>query len=72
MSKPPTNIGLELLRLFDALRPKDYQVQIVAPDGSITHDAKFGTKDEAKRFATANRGAMDMVMTHFLDSAARN
>lgn len=72
MSKPPTSIDPELLRLFASLRPKDYRVQIVSPDGSITHAAKFGTKDEAKRYAIANRGERDMAMTHFVDSAASN
>ena len=62
----------ELLRLLDAVRPKDFRVQIVAPDGSIVADRKFETKDEAKRFINENRGDGDVAITQFVDSARNN
>jgi hypothetical protein len=70
MSKPAPDF--DLLRLFDALRPRDFRVQIVAPDGSITHDAKFATKSEAKIWANANRQPADVAITHRVDSSSKN
>ena len=62
----------ELLRVLDAVRPRDFRVQIIAPNGSIVADRKFGTKDEANRFANENRGERDVAMTQYVDNAANN
>lgn len=71
MNKPTTDF--DLLRLFDALRPKDYRVTIIAPDGKTTESPKFGTQDEAKVWAAANADvSRDVVMTHFKNAAANN
>jgi hypothetical protein len=62
---------IELLRILD-LRPQDYRVQIIRPDGTITCDRKFGTKADAARWAKANRQPSDVAMTQFTNSAANN
>ena len=50
--------------LLFLLRPKDFRVVIIAPDGSTTHEACFGTQAEAKRFAAQHRTDRDVVMVH--------
>ena len=64
--------NLALLRLFDASRPRDYRVQIIAPDGSVPHDAKFATRDEAKAWAKSHRGPRDLVMTRHTEPHLNN
>jgi hypothetical protein len=64
--------NIELCRLLESIRPKDYRVQIIRPDGTITCDRIFGTKAEASRWAKANRQPSDVAMTHFINSAANN
>jgi len=54
------------------LRPLEYHVRIVAPDGTITHDRTFGTKNEAEFYANRNRKERDMVITQFLNKAENN
>jgi len=54
------------------MRPKDYRVQIIAPDGSVRHDRKFSTKADASKWANAKRQAADVAMTQFTDNAANN
>jgi hypothetical protein len=61
------------LRLFDALRPMDYRVTIIAPDGSTTESPKFATSAEACKWAKANANSeRDVVMKRFANSAANN
>ena len=73
MSKPPTNIGLELLKLFDAMRPRDYRCTVIAPDGSTMESPKFATSGEASAWVTANSDATrDVVMTRCTNSCERN
>lgn len=38
---------LEMLRHIDTMRPKDFKVTLIAPNGALTHSPKFATK--AKR-----------------------
>jgi len=37
-------------------RPKEHRVQIIAPDGGITFDKTFGTRQEAIEFPQTHRG----------------
>jgi len=62
----------DLLRLFDALRPKDYQARIINPAGELTHDAKFATKADAVAWGKANRQSADVVMTRYVESCSKN
>lgn len=71
MNKPTTDF--DLLRLIDALRPRDYRVTIIAPDGRATDSPKFITNAEAVAWAKANANPdRDVVMTHFTASHERN
>lgn len=64
---------LDLLRLFDALRPRDWQVTLIAPDGTLTHSPKFATKPEAQRWSKANAKLnSDVVVTGFAASHENN
>jgi hypothetical protein len=71
MNKPTTDY--DLLRLIDAIRPRDYRVTIIAPDGRTTDSPKFATSTEAALWAKANANSDgDVVMTHFEESHQRN
>lgn len=54
------------------LRPLDWHVRIVAPDGTVTHDRKFGTKGEADLYGKMNRKERDVIITQFLNKAMDN
>jgi hypothetical protein len=71
MRKPAPDF--ELLRLFDALRPRDYRCTVIAPDGSTTDSPKFATSAEASAWVAANSDATrDVVMTRRTNSCERN
>jgi hypothetical protein len=70
MKKPTTDY--DLLRIIGTLRPLDYCCSIVAPDGSVMHEARFATEAEAKTWIAANQGERDMGIRHFVNSAERN
>jgi hypothetical protein len=71
MNKPTTDF--DLLRLIDALRPRDYRVTIIAPDGRATDSPKFATSTGAALWTKANANPdRDVVMTHFAASHERN
>ncbi len=71
MNKPTTDF--DLLRLLDALRPRDYCCSVIEPDGSTTDNPKFTTSTEAALWAKANANPdRDVVMTHFAASHERN
>ena len=67
-----TRRDFELLTILGRFRPLDYRVQIIAPDGSFTHDERFGTREAAERFASANRGTSDVVLIQHSSSESRN
>ena len=70
--KVPTP-DFDLLRIFEALRPKDYRVTIIAPDGSTTDSPKFATQAKAQRWAVANSTPeRDVILTRYANSAERN
>jgi hypothetical protein len=71
MSKPRPD--LELLRLLNAFRPRNYQITLIARDGSTTNSPKFATRAEAREWAVAHTDVgRDVVMTHFSASHERN
>lgn len=60
-------------RVIDALRPRDYKVTLIAPDGSLTESPRFATKPEAQRWAKAHaRINEDVVVTHCENSPEKN
>ena len=66
-------IDFELLRLVDALRPRDYRVTLIARNGSTTDSPWFATKAEACRWAEAHADVdRDVVVTLFAASYERN
>jgi hypothetical protein len=70
MSKPLADI--EFFRLCDALRPREYRATIVAPDGLVTHDKYFSTKEGARAYGTATRQTTDMVIYRRVDRCSEN
>ena len=71
MNKP--TIDFDLLRLIDALCPRDYCCSVIAPDGKTMSSPKFATSTEAALWAKANANPdRDVVMTHFAASHQRN
>jgi hypothetical protein len=70
MNNPLADI--ELLRFFDALRPREYRATIVAPDGSVTYDRYFSTKEGARAYGTATRQTADMVIYRRVDRCSEN
>lgn len=70
MNKPA---DLDLLQLFDALRPRDYRITLIAPNGSTTNSPWMATRAEARAWAAAHADVtQDVVMTHHAASHERN
>ena len=71
MNKPAH--GIELLRLLDFARPKDYRCTVIKPDGSATDSPKFATSAEASAWARRHADpARDVIMTRRTNSCERN
>jgi len=70
MTKPRNDP--ELLHQLAVLRPRDFRVQIVNPAGEITHEAKVGTKEEARRYILEHRQERDIAITHHTPNSCEN
>jgi hypothetical protein len=71
MKKPTAEF--DLLRIIDTLRPRDYRVTLIAPNGSTTDSPWFATKAEARWWAEAHADVnRDVVVTLFAASYERN